>query len=166
MDKSSESYATIIARHGFMVMLVGMIGGFAFAFALIDEVKLWPIPTALADSFPGNPDRWRAVHVGCLLNGIMAVAFAAVADRFAPSEKQAAWIKWGTIITIWGNTLFYIFALMAPNRGLSMDGNALGAGNIAGAISFSSGMIAAFALFAVIVVFLRSTIATSKDDTS
>ncbi|MFN2099986.1 hypothetical protein [Altererythrobacter sp. MF3-039] len=166
MADTSKSYAITIARHGFMVMLVGMIGGFAFAFALIDEVKLWPIPSALADSFPGNPDRWRAVHVGCLLNGIMAVAFAAVADRFAPTTRQAAWIKWGTVTTVWGNASFYIFALMAPNRGLSMDGNALGAGNLAGVISFTSGMVAAFALFAVIIIFLRCATTASKDEAS
>ena len=156
-----ERTRVTLVRHGLAVMLIGLIGGFAWTFALLGEVRISPIPFAFFDSFPGDPARWRAVHVGCLLNGIMAVALAAVLHLFAPTDRQLAIVKNGVLFAIWANTVFYFASLVSPNRSLSMGDNALGAGNLAGAIGYTVALIGAFALIVAVISLMR---AAARDD--
>ncbi len=162
MNQANQSVVsgvrTTIIRQALWVMMIGLIGGFGWAFALLGEVRLSPIPVTFFESFPGDQARWRGVHLGCLLNGILALVLAANLRWFELSASAAKAIQLGVIITLWGNTAFYIFAVFAQNRGLSLGGNVQGPGSVFGALSYLGGMIAAFALIYVIVRLLRTKI--------
>ena len=163
MNSLKRSVQTSVARHGLAVMLVGLIGGFAWAFALLGEVKLSPIPFTLFDEFPGDPARWRVVHTGCILNGIMAMVMASVLGFFSTTPEQNRLVRLGILLAIWGNTVFYICSVFAPNRSLSIGDNALGAGNIAGTIGYLVAMVAAIGLILVVVTLLRAAIAAKEE---
>ena len=64
---STQTLQGVITKQGLVVMLLGLIAGFGWTFALLGEVKLSPIPITFMESFPGDPARWRSVHIGCLL---------------------------------------------------------------------------------------------------
>lgn len=151
-----------LAKNGIAVMIVGLLGGFGWVFALLGEVAISPIPVVFADSFPGEPASWRAVHTGCLMNGIMALAIAGVMPRFNPSDKDASRIAWGVTFAIWANTVFYFANLSAPNRSLSIGDNALGAASLAGAVGYITALIGAAVLVYALIVLMRS----AKDEQS
>ena len=146
----------LLAKNGAGVMIVGLLAGFGWAFALLGEVALSPIPIVLADSFPGDPSNWRAVHTGCLMNGVMALAIAGVMGRFNLSEKEATRVAFCVIFAIWANTIFYIANLSAPNRSLSIGDNALGEASVMGAIGYVTALIGGITLLYALVVMLRS----------
>jgi len=156
MKSSVETIPITIIRHALLVMLVGMLGGFGWAFALTGQISLSPIPMVLYDGFIGEPARWRAVHLGCLLNGIMGIVFALTLKLFALSSHHTQRIKLATIVTLWGNCGFYLLSILAPNRGLSLGDNALGLGNVAGNIAYISAMLAVFSLFYLIITLLTA----------
>ncbi len=83
MTESTKSNQLLLIRHGAAVMLLGMVAGFAYAFSLLGEISLSPIPVTFADNFPGRADGWRAAHVGNILNGVMIVALASAFPRIA-----------------------------------------------------------------------------------
>lgn len=145
-----------LAKNGIAVMIVGLLGGFGWVFALLGEVAISPIPLVFADSFPGEPGNWRAVHTGCLMNGIMALAIAGVMARFNPSDKDARKVSWCVTFAIWANTVFYFANLSAPNRSLSIGDNALGQASIAGAVGYVTALIGAVVLIYALIVLMRS----------
>ncbi|MEP3421928.1 MAG: hypothetical protein ABJN35_09360 [Erythrobacter sp.] len=143
-----------LAKQAVIVMLIGLFGGFAWTFALLEEVSLSPIPIVFADSFPGEPQNWRAVHTGCLMNGIMALAIAAAMPLFNPPEPAKKRVVIGVVFAIWANTIFYFANLMAPNRSLSLGENALGGASLAGSIGYITALIGAVALIYALFVLL------------
>lgn len=151
-----QGYDLFLAKNGLVVMIIGLLGGFGWAFALLDEVALSPIPLILADSFPGEPGNWRAVHTGCLMNGIMAVAVAAIVPRFNPNASQEKRVGLSVAFAIWANTVFYFANLAAPNRSLSIGTNALGEGSLAGAVGYTTAMVGAIVLIYALSVLLFS----------
>lgn len=151
-----QGHDLLLAKNGLVVMIIGLLGGFGWAFALLGEVALSPIPVVLADSFPGEPSNWRAVHTGCLMNGIMALAVAGVIPRFNPAEHTAKRVALSVAFAIWANTVFYFANLAAPNRSLSIGANALGEASMAGAVGYITAMIGAIVLIYALTVLLLS----------
>lgn len=145
---------TDLARHGLIVMLIGLLGGFGFTFAMLEEVSLSPIPIVFADSFPGAANDWRILHLGCLLNGIMALAIAATMPNFDLTEAKTRRICLCVAAAIWGNLVFYAANLSAPNRSLSFGDNALGEASAMGAVGYTTALIGAFALIYAISVMI------------
>lgn len=147
---------TDLARHGLMIVLIGLLAGFCWTFALLGEVALSPIPIVFADSFPGAANDWRIMHLGCLLNGIMALAISAVLPKFEVSVRAQQRVVICVALAIWGNTVFYSANLFAPNRSLSFGDNALGEASIAGGIGYFTALIGAAALIYAVVVLILS----------
>ena len=146
----------LLAKNGLAVMILGLLGGFAWTFALIEQVSLSPIPIVFADSFPGEPANWRAVHIGCLMNGIMALAIAGVMPRFSLPGSAQTRVAFSVIFAIWANTIFYFANLSAPNRSLSLGENALGEASFAGAVGYTTAVIGAVVLIYALSVMLFS----------
>lgn len=160
MTESTASNQLILIRHGAAVMLLGMVAGFAYAFSLLGEISLSPIPVTLADSFPGRAEGWRAAHVGNILNGVMIVALASAFPRIGLEAAREAFVTRALLVTVWGNALFYGFGVFAPNHGLSLGGNQLGDGNLAGALAYVPAMVAAVAIVLALVSIVREARAT------
>ena len=86
----------------------------------------------------------------------MAVAVAAVIDRVVSAPGRRKVITGVLAFAIWANTVFYLFANFAANRGLSPWDNAAGAGNWAGAVAFIPAAVAAFITIIVMAMFAKS----------
>lgn len=144
-----------LAGHAALVMAAGLIAGFCLGFVAIGGFILDPLPSARFD-FPGSEKGWRAMHVGSLLNGVMAMAVAGIIDRAIASAKARAWIANGLVFAIWANTVFYLFANFAANRGLSPWDNAAGPGNLAGLIAFTPAAFGAFLSLILMLIFAKN----------
>ncbi len=154
MNEMVSQARVSIIRHGAAVIFIGLLAGFAWTFALLEEVRISPIPLTVMEGFPGDPARWRIVHLGCILNGIMAICFGMAMGLFTMTPRQITGIKIATILIVWGNMVFYAASVFAPNRGLSFGDNAAGSGNMAGNIAYLGAFIAAFAALYVVASFL------------
>ena len=139
-----------IIQNGLGVILFGLIAGFFLGWNVIGYVSFPPFPIEIDYKIPGTTAAWRAVHTGSIMNGIMALVLAALFSWCDLSKKLAGSISWLRIVVIWGNAVFYLAAVFAPNHGLSWGSNAAGAGNIAGIIAYIPAIIAAYALIFVI----------------
>jgi len=164
MQLSINNARFYIVKNALAVMLLGMLGGFAWAFSLLGEVSLSPFPFVLYQGDLGEPSRWRAVHIGCLLNGIMALVFSAVLVVFELTSEVLERLKSAVILTIWGNSSFYILAVFAPNHGLSLGDNLLGPSNFSGGLAYGAAMIAVFALLYIVVTLLSSPIRNGQGE--
>lgn len=144
-----------LAGNGALVIMAGLLAGFFLGFVAIGGFILDPLPSARFD-FPGSERGWRAMHIGSLLNGVMALAVAGIIDRAVASARAKAWIANGLVFAVWANTVFYLFANFAANRGLSPWDNAAGPGNLAGLIAFTPAGVAAFLTLVVMALFARN----------
>lgn len=143
-------------KHGLLVCLLGLIGGFFFMFSLVGKITFSPLPLEFVYELPGGPSRWRAVHIGNLMNGIMAVAFATVLPQLEMTGRVRNLIAYGTVATVWGNAIFYTVGVLAPNHGVTLGDNRMGESNWAGVVSFIPAYVVAIVLIIVVVLMLRS----------
>lgn len=152
--------------HAGLVMLLGMVCGFPFAFNLLGRIELWPLP-GVEVTIPGTERGWRAAHIGNIMNGTMLLAVAAVFHRLtlAPGRRRA--LAWCLIVTVWGNATFYVLAAgFTTGRGLSFGANRFGGGDWANAVAYLGAMVAVFTVIAALVLVVRGALATARDATS
>lgn len=150
-----DRYQKIMMRHGFYVILLGLLGGFGLAFNVLGEIALSPFPFRIDYQIPGDSDRWRAVHTGNIMNGLMAVVLALVVTKLQLREGARTFICFGTVFTVWGNAFFYVFSVFSPNRGLSMSSSKIGDPNWASVLAYVPAILAAITLIFVILVILK-----------
>jgi hypothetical protein len=150
------SYGSKLLRHGFMALLVGLVGGFLFTFSLIGGVSFSPLPVAIEMDIPGTTKGWRVLHVGMLMNGLMAIAVALAMHDVSLSPRVARRVYVGTAIAVWGNFSFYFFGMFAPNRGLTAGGNQLGEASVAGVLAFFPAILSAATLIYVCWIMFRA----------
>lgn len=139
-----------LVKHGLMVLLVGLFCGFGLAFSVNGVVGLSPIPISWEYTMTAEPRAWRSAHVGAISNGLMAILLAAVMPYLGVALSAVSKIATGLIIVVWGNTIFYVASLWAPNRSLSLGDTAAGAGNWAGIMGYIPAVIAAVVLIWIV----------------
>ncbi|MEM6726009.1 MAG: hypothetical protein AAF598_18350 [Bacteroidota bacterium] len=145
-----------IVQNALGVLLLGLLGGFFLAWNVIGVVTFPPLPIQIDYQIPGTTASWRAVHSGSIMNAIMAIVLAGLFFFCELSDRLANRLSWSIVLVIWGNAIFYVAAVFAPNRGLSMGDNGAGPGNTAGAIAFIPAIIAAYVLIVVVIILLRN----------
>ena len=137
-------------------MIVALLGGFMLTFSMLGGISLSPLPFFFGMEFPGTVQGWRVVHLGMLMNGMMAILLGAVMRYLAVSGQQASRVSWGVIIAVWGNFCFYLFSMFGYNHGLSLGSNRLGEGNWAGAMAFVPALIGAVTLLVALFILIRA----------
>lgn len=147
-------YANLLVKHGIVAMLVALVSGFLLIFSMLGGISLSPIPVLIEFDLPGTTQGWRVVHLGMLMNGMMAIILG-IAMRFLYlPDRKAFWVSTGTAIAVWANFLFYLFGMFAPNHGLTLEGNRLGGASIAGAFAFFPALFGAITLsYALLLMF-------------
>lgn len=145
-----------LVKHGVAAMIVALLAGFGLIFSMLGGVSLSPLPVFFELSIPGDPAGWRAVHVGTLMNGLMAILLGVVITRYRLGETASAVVSWGVIIAVWGNFLFYLFGMFAPNHALTVGDNRLGESNLASLIAFFPALLGAITLLLALVVLLAA----------
>lgn len=155
MDATTKRLRALMFGHGALVMIMGMLAGFALTFSLLGAIEIWPF-AAVEVEMPGSTRGWLAAHTGCILNGLMVIAVALALPHLELAERARPWVAWGLIATAWSNTAFYVFGNFAPNRGLSMGANRLGEGTLAGVLAFAPALIAAYIVIIVLSITARA----------
>ncbi len=161
MDADTKRLQALMLGNGFLVMIIGMLFGFVLGFALLQAIDLWPIPP-IAVEIPGTTRGWATAHAGTILNGLMVVAMALALPHLALDGGRARWVVWGLVATAWGNTLFYTFAPIAPNRALSMGANRFGDATLTGVLGFAPAMIAALLVLIALAIAARAAFAQAR----
>lgn len=129
--------------HGLIVIFLGLIGGMGWVIVLGDYLQLWPLPP-IELSLPDQKELWRNAHLGPIINGILALALAAVCPYIQLSRKMNTALYSGIIIMIWFNTMGYSVAPYTTNRGLNSSGG------LVNALSYFPFYIAALSAFFVV----------------
>jgi hypothetical protein len=155
-------YSGRLIKHGFLALVVALIAGFLLIFSMIGGMSLSPVPILIEFELPGGVEGWRVVHVGMLMNSIMAIAIGAAMRTVHLEESAAYRVYMGTAIAIWCNFMFYLFGMFAPNRGVTLEANRLGEASLAGAAAFIPALIGSVTLIYAAVVMWRSEANTSS----
>lgn len=157
-------YSNLLIKNGLVAMLLALFSGFLLIFSMIGGMSLSPLPILIEFELPGTTEGWRVVHVGTLLNGIMAIALGLSMRCFMLTDGQAFRVCMGTAIAVWGNLAFYLFGMFAPNHGVTLEANRLGEASLAGALAFVPALIGAVTLiYAVFVLFRAPPRSDSRD---
>lgn len=149
-------YSISLIRHGLAGILFSLATGFILIFSMLGGASLSPIPILIEFTVPGTTAGWRTVHIGMMMNGIMAVALGCAMRAVYLNNTQAFRIFLGTITAVWANCMFYIFGMFAPNRGLTLESNVLGEASLAGALAFFPALIGAITLFYAVITMIRA----------
>lgn len=156
--------ARLLQQHGLAAMLVGLLGGFVLVASLLGGVSASPLPFFVAVKVPGSAHGWLGFHLGMLMNGLMALVLGQVLRGRATSATRGLIISGAVIIAVWGNCAFYLFAMFAPNRGLTADANVFGPPSLWGYLAFFPALVGAVGLIAAVVLLLISPSAASQSE--
>ena len=152
----TERQRSLLVAHGALIFLLGMAAGFPFAFEILGRVELWPIPGSAEIDMPGDVRGWRMAHLEGVLNGLMMIGVAAVGASLQLSERGAAWLFWGLMVTGWGNIVASWIGPLTGNRGLSFTG--LGWNSVV----FLLFMAAVVAVIVALVLVVRGALANAR----
>jgi hypothetical protein len=150
------NHQTLMIRHGLIICLLGLVGGFMLLFSVIGGISLSPLPLLFDYQLPGTSAQWRAVHVGNIMNGLMAIIFALLMAKLELSIRAKKFISIGMVATVWGNASFYFFGIFSPNKGLSLGDNVVGEASLAGVLAFVPAFCVAFVLMLIVTVMIRA----------
>jgi hypothetical protein len=149
-----ENYGIKLIKQGLLALFVALLAGFCLIFSMLGGVSLSPVPVFFEYALPGSMAGWKAVHIGMLMNGIMAIALGSAMGGVRVAGARARRVFIGVTMAVWGNFLFYLFGMFAPNHGLTLGANRLGEASVAGYIAFAPALLGAISLmYAVIVLF-------------
>jgi hypothetical protein len=84
---TERNQARLIGR-GAVIFFLGLMSGYLFAFRLLEEFRLWPIPWHFALTLPSDERAWRAAHTGNILNGLMLIGGALCLPRVRLSARR------------------------------------------------------------------------------
>ena len=152
-----------LIRHGLAALLVALIGGFMLTFKMLGGISFSPLPLFIEYDLPGTVGGWRAVHLGMLMNGLMAIVLGMVVRLFVLADGSASTVRWCVLIAVWGNFCFYLFSMFGYNHGLSLGTNRLGEGNWAGAAAFIPALVGAVTLITAVIVLLRAPLKSTSN---
>ena len=152
-----------LIKHGLAALLVALIGGFMLTFEMLGGISFSPMPVFIEYDLPGTVAGWRAVHLGMLMNGMMAIVLGMVVRLFVLADGSANTVRWCVLVAIWGNFCFYLFSMFGYNHGLSIGANRLGEGNWAGAAAFIPAIVGAVTLITAVIVLLRAPLKSASN---
>lgn len=139
----------LMIAHGMFILLIGLFAGVGLLISLVGGLEVWP-GRIVGIQVPGSPDAWVRLHLGQMLNAFLIILVALVLPLLEFSQRGEKRICWMLIGTGWSNTIFYVAALFAPNRALTIGDNRLGHGNLASVIGLLPALV--FALVSIIAV--------------
>ncbi len=143
-------------KHGIAAMIVALMAGMGLIFAMIGGISLSPLPMFFEWQIPGTTQGWRSLHIGMLMNGLMAILLGVAARFLVVSNLSAAIVSWGTIVAVWGNFCFYLFGMFAPNHGVTLHSNRLGDASLPGNLAFYPAFVGIITLIVALFVLLNA----------
>ena len=152
MENELKRSQRLLLGNGALVLLVGFVIGFGFLFFLIGEIRLWPIPGAIAYQLPGTYDAWRMAHMEGIANGLLLWILAAVLPAMASFIKRIYRVAVAMVVAAWTIVIASSLDPLFPEaRGLSFTADTNLANDVAFFL-FYIGIVAACAVVVVIAV--------------
>lgn len=112
-----------LLTHCLIIVFFGLFGGFVWLIALADNVfHILPLPR-MEIPVPDRSELLRNAHTGPIMNAVYMMAVVLMSPILKFSARQAKWVYYGAIVTLWGNTIGYSTAVFAPERGLQPVGD-------------------------------------------
>ncbi len=160
----TQRYQSLMIGHGALVLFLGLVTGYLFAFNLVGEITLWPIPGTIDLQLPGDAARWRGAHVGMITNALMIIAIALALPHLRLTPGVERLTAWGMILTVWGNVGFYLAsALGASGRGLTFGPNKFGGGDAASIFNFLIALPGAFLSPVILILVARGAFTAARE---
>lgn len=141
-----------LALHGALGILAGLLGGVVYLFNILGFVEIFPLVPRLDVKMPGSEAAWRGVHTGTIMNGLLAIAVAAIGPLIHLGARAQRILLVTIVITVWGNTIGYFTAAVGGERGLAVGG---GLGNMVAYIGF---LLAALAILIAIPIVVAGVL--------
>jgi hypothetical protein len=141
-DSAAVRYNQLrIVLHACVVIALGLLAGFVLIYSALSEIALWPL-FSRAIEIPGDISLWRGAHTGPIMNALMAIGLAWALPLIKAEPQTAQRIATALIVTMWGNTVFYLARVVGTNRGLALRSELYGAGNLGDAIAMVGACVA------------------------
>jgi hypothetical protein len=96
--------------HGAIVVLLGMLAGFPYAFVVMGSLE-------------GSERAWRMAHLEGVLNGLLLLAVAGVGGRLVLPARQGQVLAWALVVTGYANVVAAIIGATFAVRGLAPGGS-------------------------------------------
>ncbi|MEL6658422.1 MAG: hypothetical protein AAFY48_18560 [Bacteroidota bacterium] len=93
--------------HGFIILLIGLIGGYPFSFSAHNKKE--------------RETAWRLFHFASCMGGIMLIAIAACLHVLEISEASTFWVLFFSLIANYAFVLGMFIAAVSGERGLKWE---------------------------------------------
>lgn len=140
--------ALLIAFHGVLLVVLGMLVGLPFANAITSY------------SGPEAERAWRVAHTSLITAGTLYIAVAAIAHHLVVSHGASAFVTWSLIVSTYAFAFAFVIGPIVGARGLEPTGSPL---NVLIFAIFVVGLLAAFIS---LVVVLRGLLAAARGSSS
>jgi hypothetical protein len=112
----------LLVLNGFGLLLLAVLIGWVWFFALLRAVVLWPLPFDIPVQLPDDGRAWRMAHMEGITQGLMLIGIAFGGQFMELSRRQFGWLFWSALITAWLFTVPTIFNALFGTRGLAFGG--------------------------------------------
>lgn len=111
----------MLVLNSMICIMVGLLAGFTWLIILHGELQFWPLPSIKANITDGR-DLADNAHTGPIMNGMLILLVVAMSRYIKLSPTLWKWVYYGAFAQLYGNTIGYQTAMLAPNRGLQPVG--------------------------------------------
>lgn len=143
--------------HGLLILLIGLFAGIGLLISLIGGLEVWP-GKIISIGVPATSEAWVRLHLGQLLNAFLIVLVALCFPVLGLDLRAAKRIAWMLVGTGWANTIFYLAALLAPNRALTLGNNRFGEANLASTIGLAPALLFSFISIVAVVMLAKQAL--------
>jgi len=147
----------MMLAHGFLILLIGLLSGVGLLVSLIGGLEVWP-GKIVALSVPATNEAWVRLHLGAILNAFLIILAALCFPVLGFAPRGAKRVGGMLVGTGWANTIFYLAALLAPNRALTLGDNRFGEANVASAIGLVPALLFSFISIVAVVMLARQAL--------
>jgi len=134
-----------MALHGTVVILLGLLAGFPYAFVVTGAMQ-------------GEERAWRMAHSEGLQNGMLLLAVSGVAGLLVLDERRSRICAWSLIVAAYGNVIASVIGASTGTRGLEL---ALPAANVVVYVLFVVAILGVLASLLLVAIGARNALLAS-----
>ena len=122
MEAMPTRLRALLFGNGVGLMVLAVVIGWIWMFALLHKIVLWPLPFDIPVSIPDDGRAWRMAHVEAITEGLLLMAIGLGGQFMRLSRAQFTWLFWSSLVTGWLFSVPPIFNALFGTRGLAFGG--------------------------------------------
>jgi len=122
METMSTRMRALLFFNGIGLLILAVVIGWIWMFALLNRVVLWPLPIDIQVAIPDDGRAWRMAHVEALTEGLMLMAIGLGGQFMRLRHRQYVVLFWSAVVTAWFFSVPPIFNAVCGTRGLAFGG--------------------------------------------